>query len=393
MAEKRKSTRSNNRLARAVSERDALLRQQAALAEFGQLALRTDDLDGILQEGCRLVGEALGTNLSKVITLEGQDLFVRAGIGWRPGIVGTRRMRLEDDSADRYALDTGEPVIAVNPDEEKRFKIADFLVTEGVVAFVNVPIIRADSGHPFGILEVDSREPRHFTERDISFLRTYANMMAAAIERQCASRELHSLAQQRMQLLNELQHRLKNNLQSVAALVHLTMRNAPDPGVKDLLRSLVGRIDTLRLVHEKIYASGRFDRVELASYLGELGTALLRFHQTDRAEIGFMSDLRPLMVSPDNAIPLGLIVTEFITNSVKYAFDGGGTISLRLDQLDPEKARLVVSDNGKGLGQRNTAGTGMRLIADLARQVKAATQWKSETGTELTLIFPLREQT
>jgi two-component sensor histidine kinase len=368
-----------------------LLRQQAALAEFGELALRTDDLNAILHEGCRLVGEAMGTNLSKVITLEGQDLFVRAGIGWRSGIVGATRMRLEDDSADRYALATGEPVIAANPNEEKRFKIADFLLAEGVEAFINVPIIRADRGPPLGILEVDSREPRHFTQRDISFLRTYANMMAAAIERQCALRELRSLAEQRMQLLNELQHRLKNNLQSVSALVHLTMGNAPDLRVKELLRSLSGRIDTLRLVHEKIYASGNFDRVELASYLGELGTALLRFHQTDRVKIGFMSDLRPLMVSPEEAIPLGLIVTEFITNSVKYAFDGSGTISLRLDQLDPAKARLVLSDNGRGLGQRNTAGTGMRLITDLSRQVKAVVQWKSEVGTELTLVFPIRD--
>jgi len=121
------------------AKHEVLLKQQGALAQFGELALKTHDLDAILQEACRLVGEALGTDLAKIITCEdgGRNLLVRAGVGWRPGIIG-QRLTPDDDSADRFALETGEPTIATNPEEEKRFKVAAFLLDEGVQAFINV---------------------------------------------------------------------------------------------------------------------------------------------------------------------------------------------------------------------------------------------------------------
>jgi two-component sensor histidine kinase len=372
------------------AKRDALLRQQRALAQFGELALKTHDLDAILQEACRLVGEALGTDLAKIITCEdgGGTLLVRTGVGWRPGVVG-RRLTPQDDSADRFALQSAEPVIAATPEDEKRFKVADFLLEEGVQAFVNVPIIGGDHRPPIGILEVDSRSPRQFTRDDISFLRTYANMIAAAAERQRNIKELREVAEQRAQLLQELQHRLKNNLQSVSSFIGIALNQAETPAAKEILQSLSGRIDALRLVHEKLYASGKFDRVELASYLGELAASLLRFHRTDDEEIGFKSDLRPLTVPTDLAIPLGLIVTEFITNSVKHAFDGGGTISIRLDSPRDGEGRIVLADNGHGLGNGPSPGTGLRLIAGLARQVGGEARWRTERGTELTITFPI----
>ena len=381
-------SRASQRIRTPSKERDALLRQTAALAGFGELALRTDDLDAILQEGCQLVGEALGTELAKTITIEERILFVRAGTGWPPGIVGELRMKIEDDSADQFALASGEPIVVVDTKKEKRFKIADFVLAEGIVSFVNVPIVGAVGRPPFGILEVDSRQLRRFTADDISFLRTYANMIAAAVDRQRTIEELRDVAEQRMQLLNELQHRVKNNLQSVSAIIEITIRDSSNPATKEILRSLSRRVEALVLVHSKIYASGKFDRIELASYLGEVVTTLLRFHQSDRAKIGFVSNLNPLMVSPDTATPLGLIVSEFVTNSMKYAFEGNGTISLHLDRPTPGSARLIMSDNGKGLTRSSTGGTGMKLISALSRQLKAKVQWRGDDGTELTLVFP-----
>jgi len=392
MVSKTKAVRdtSSRRHPSKPAKHDALLRQQRALAQFGELALKTHDLNAILQEACRLVGEALGTDLAKIITCEdgGRNLLVRAGVGWRPGIVG-QQLTLDDDSADRFALETGEPTIATNPLEEKRFKVAAFLLEEGVQAFVNVPIIGGDHRPPIGILEVDSRSPRQFTQDDISFLRTYANMLAAAVERLRNIEDLRDLAEKQAQLLQELQHRLKNNLQSVSSFVSMALSQAETPSGKKDLQNLSVRIDALRLIHEKIYASGKFDRVELASYIGELGASLLRFHRTDDAEIGFTSDLRPLTVPTDIAIPLGLIVTEFITNSVKHAFHSGGTISIRLHCPTKSQGRLVVADNGRGMGNGTSGGTGLRIIEGLARQVGGEAQWRTESGTELTITFPI----
>jgi PAS domain S-box-containing protein len=161
------------------------LRQQTTLARFGELALRSDNLDEILTEACRLAGEALGTDLAKVVELQkdGQTLLVRAGVGWKPGVVGVATITATDDTSEGHALRTGEPMISPDIATEKRFRYPPFLVENGVRAVANVLIIGGQGKPPFGILQVDSREPRQFTENDTAFLRSYANLLAATVDR------------------------------------------------------------------------------------------------------------------------------------------------------------------------------------------------------------------
>ncbi|MGI8568119.1 MAG: GAF domain-containing protein, partial [Methylocella sp.] len=162
-----------------------LLRQQTTLARFGELALRSDDLDEILTEACRLAGEALGTDLAKVVELQedGQTLLVRAGVGWKPGVVGVATIKATDDTSEGLALKTGEPMISPDIAKETRFKYPPFLTENGVSAVANFLIIGGKGKSPFGILQVDSREPRQFTENDTAFLRSYANLLAATVDR------------------------------------------------------------------------------------------------------------------------------------------------------------------------------------------------------------------
>jgi len=100
-----------------ATERDHLkrLRHETTLARFGELALRSDDLDEILAEACRLVGEALGTDLAKVMQLQadGETLLVRAGVGWKPGVVGEVTIQATDDTSEGVALTTGKPMISL----------------------------------------------------------------------------------------------------------------------------------------------------------------------------------------------------------------------------------------------------------------------------------------
>lgn len=163
----------------------SLLRQQEVLARFGELALRSDSLDDILMESCRLVGKALGTDLAKVMEIQedGITLLVRAGVGWKDGVVGKVRVKAEKGSSEGFALQTGQPVISRDISTETRFEYADFIKDNGVRAIVSVIILGAESGLPFGILQVDSRTPRLFDEHDTRFLRGYANLISAAVSR------------------------------------------------------------------------------------------------------------------------------------------------------------------------------------------------------------------
>ncbi len=169
-----------------VTTREAeLLRQQNVLARFGERALKSGDLDEILYEACCLAGDALGTDLAKVMELQddGFNLRIRAGVGWQPGVVGEVTVKVDDGSSEGHALQNGQPVISANIDTEDRFEYAAFIKDAGVKALVNVIIIGRDNDRPYGILQVDSRQPREFSENDINFLRSYANLIAAAVER------------------------------------------------------------------------------------------------------------------------------------------------------------------------------------------------------------------
>jgi len=166
---------------------------QVVLAKFGELALRSDSLDEILTEACRLVGEGLGTDLAKVMELgdDGQSLFVRAGVGWKPGVVGQVTLKAVEGTSEGYALKTGEPMISPDIATETRFTYPPFLTDNGVRAVANVVIIGSEGRPPFGILQIDSRTPRHFTDDDITFLRSYANLLAAAVDRLRVMGEVH----------------------------------------------------------------------------------------------------------------------------------------------------------------------------------------------------------
>jgi GAF domain-containing protein len=106
-----------------------LLRQQTTLARFGELALKSNDLDEILAEACRLVGEALGTDLAKVVELQeyGETLSLRAGVGWSPGVVGRIKLKVEDGTSEGHTIATGKPVISPDIGKEERFEYASFL--------------------------------------------------------------------------------------------------------------------------------------------------------------------------------------------------------------------------------------------------------------------------
>ncbi len=168
-----------------LNDRAALLHQQDTLTQFGELALRSDDLDEILIEACRLVGEGLHTELAKVMQMQadGATLLVRAGVGWKPGVVGQMTIKVVDGTSEGYALKSGEPMVSPDIATETRFRYPPFLIENGVRAVANVAIIGSQGRQPFGLLQVDSREPRQFTSENISFLRSYANLLAAAVDR------------------------------------------------------------------------------------------------------------------------------------------------------------------------------------------------------------------
>lgn len=378
-----------------MADLEQMVERQRVLADFGTFALRSENLDEVLTEACRLVAQAFGLDLAKVMEIEKgeQTVFVRAGVGWQPGVVGEVRLPMGERTSESYAVALGKPVCTPDIRHEDRFVFPDFMEEAGVIGMVNVPIF-LPGGKAYGLLQVDNREPWDMDAHDTEFLRTYATILGPVIDRLHKSHALREAADRNETLLHELQHRIKNNIGAIRSLVRMRSDRARSEDARQELGIVGARIEALRLVHEQIYAAKGGDRLSLRSYVTQLIEGLLALHEETHVRLD--ARIEDVEIVSDTAVPLGLILNEFTTNSLKYAFEGGngaaeGVIAV---EAHPRDGRLWIRicDNGKGLPteaqpSRPGSGTGMALIEGLSRQIGAKPEWSSDAGTALCLEF------
>ena len=184
---------------RPVDTADAELRrradQQAAVATLGQLAVEIDDLDSLVDEAARLVGDTLDCAYCKVLDLDTdrEELLLRQGVGWQDGIVGTATVDANEHSQAGYTLLSEQPVIVDDLDSETRFSGPDLLTSHDVTSGISVII--GNSETPWGILSVHDTRHRQFTDDDANFVQSMANVLASAIDRHDRTRELQRYEQ------------------------------------------------------------------------------------------------------------------------------------------------------------------------------------------------------
>lgn len=178
--------------------------QQAALAELGQMSLTSEKLPNMFDRAIDLLQATLGTEFAKLLefTADGNRLFLRAGVGWRPGLVGNTTLGLGAESQAGYTLLSKSPVIVTNLERETRFSPPDFLLEHQVVSGMSVII----QGHrqPFGVLGVHSRDSLQFSDDDVNFLQSVANLLGGVIERERVNEALKDSAARFQALANNI---------------------------------------------------------------------------------------------------------------------------------------------------------------------------------------------
>jgi len=211
---------------------------------------------------------------------------------------------------------------------------------------------------------------------------------------------LRDTLREKTSLLNEVHHRVKNNLQVITSLLRLESGRSNQENTKTVLNDMQGRIRSMALLHETLYRSGIFASADLAHYLKELATQAFRSQiNANSAAVRLELDLHSVSVSMDQATPCGLIVNELISNSLKHAFPDGRSgvvkISLR-PMLEANAVSMAVSDNGIGLpidfANRREQSLGLQLLDDLVVQIGGKLSIESDHGSAFTILFPYKNQ-
>lgn len=362
-----------NRFDRQTEDLILRLRQQELVAEFGLFALSADDHDAMRLEACRVAVLGLQTRFAKILEYRtaSNDLLVVAGIGWQDGVVGHATLGAGLNSPAGFALQTRAPVLSNNLGEEGRFKTPTVLAEHGIHSAINVRI-GALSGESYGVLEVDSTLRDGFVAEDTAFLASLANGLSAAMTRVDAARakdlllqEKDSLLRDKDLLMQEVHHRVKNSLQLVRTLLQLQARAASDE-TRAELEEAAARIMTIGAVHQRLYEGGSVSHTDAAAYLRGLMADMQAMSSGDAPRtIEVVAE--PLLLPADQVTPLGLVVSELVTNALKH---GAGHTIVRVAPV-AAGLHIRVEDGGSGFPLNfdiaGMGGLGLRLIRAMAK--------------------------
>ena len=199
-------------------------------------------------------------------------------------------------------------------------------------------------------------------------------------------------------LLNEVHHRVKNNLQLVSSLLNIQSSYISDPYALAKFRESQNRVNSMALIHEKLYTSKDFSKIDFADYMNSIAHYLSAVYNISPERVSVVIDVKPDsgFLPLDTALPCGLIINEMMSNSFKYAFPDNkkGKISFSMTQKKAKHVneyQLVFRDNGKGLPKKmditKTESLGMQLISTLTDQIDGTLKYEYKNGACFTITF------
>ena len=373
---------------------EKLRRHVRILVDIGRLSGENADLDRFMDQAVLQIARAVEIHHVKILRYrpETSDLLLVAGVGWKPGAVQSATFSTDLRSAPGRAFQTAEPVSIRDLGQQTDYVASEFLVEHGIVALSNVPVLI--DGAAWGVLEVDSTVVRDFTQDTTEFLTAAAAFIGTMLRHTVMPDEQARLmaavaaAQNGEILLREMQHRVKNNFQLVLSSITLQKQRYGSEEAHRALDHVASRIQAISLAHDQLTPRQDVQRVRLSNYVRAICSSIR--NQVDTVDIDVECD--ELEMSIDRALPIGLILNETAMNSIKHAFGGGdGRIRVHLvGGIGFGEARLTIADNGCGIGDNQGSGSGLKLIAALARQIGGAVdQQSSKAGVTTTLTFPL----
>ncbi len=223
----------------------------------------------------------------------------------------------------------------------------------------------------------------------------YTAVLRDISERKVIEQELRDSLNEKEILLREIHHRVKNNLQIISSLFTMQSHTTDDPERQMLIRESQHRIQSMALIHEKMYQSENLAQVRFDHYIRELVTDIFQSYEVFPGKIRLFFEMEPVSLEVNTAIPCALILNELTSNTLKYAFPGKntGSLSIQMKQTESGNMQLDFRDDGQGLPQhlelKNVQTLGLRLVRVLTRQLKGTLELDRRSGTAFYFQIPL----
>jgi two-component sensor histidine kinase len=384
-----------------------LLRQQAAIAGFGSFALRQGDLLKVLTEAARVCAEGLSVPFCKVCRYRAaeNDLLIEAGHGWQAGVIGHVVSRADRSSPQGRAFITGQPSICNDLRSDNNFELPPFYAAHHIVSTIDVVIKGEDQ--PYGVLEIDNDAQHDYDQHDIDFLTGFANVLAEAVATAARTAILETtiermkvlveekdrLLGQKKVLAEELQHRVRNNLQLVYGMLSKQMGDTADEVGQRGIKSIARRVSTLAQVYDHLLGTEMTRTTDFGSYVKSLCNSLAEIQASPDGAVTLNCDSDVLVLDLDVVTALGIVVAELVTNSYDHAFpDGKGStmVSVRRAINGDGMATMTISDDGTGFTPKvESKRHGVGLVWRLIEQVRGTGTVSSAHGTVWTIRFPV----
>jgi PAS domain S-box-containing protein len=301
-----------------------------------------------------------------------------------------------NDSACRILGYSSDELMGMNNREyttpetaEKTYKVFNKIYrTENPCEIEDYEIIRKDGS--VRILEVSAALMRDAKLLPVGF----RGVLRDVTDRKRAEEQIRQSLKEKEIMLQEIHHRVKNNMQVVSSMLSLQARHITDERARELFEDSRSRIRSMSLVHEKLYLSHDISRIDCADYIRSLTNYLSQIYWVDHNIIRFTLDVDKVFFGIETATPFGLLANELVSNSLKHAFPGGRKGDIRIDlhsSANDGKYVFVVSDNGIGmpanLDFRKTETLGLQLVDTLITQLDATVEIDRSGGTTFRITF------
>ncbi len=242
--------------------------------------------------------------------------------------------------------------------------------------------------------EIKYREDRYYYATIAPFPQGAIITAQDITEQKLAQDEINRSLQEKEILLNEIHHRVKNNMQIITSLLKLQSQSIKDKRSLELFQNSQNRVRSMALIHEKLYRTKDFSSIDFGEYIRSLTTHLLISYHILPSQIEIDVNIKDIIFNMNVAIPCGLIINELVTNSIKHAFSNcrGGKIKVSITKKGTNGYLLIVKDNGKGLPPEaieleDPTTLGLQLVSSLVSQLKGTLQYQFKNGAIFSIEF------